>query len=363
MMTGYDNGGRSSSSSSKRRRRTSRVSAASSAVHSPDQTVDLSRLFLGPLIGFGGHGRVYRGKYNDQDVALKVIEFESLECSRNFQEVGLLSRLNHPNVLKFIGEFTQNSNRVHCIVTEYLSEGSLRSYLNKQHPNVLPVEKLVTFALDIARGMEYLHSQGIIHRDLKPDNILIEGGSLRMKIVDFGVSCEEGKDGCVIDDGKVGVVGSYRWMAPEMIQGKVYGRKVDVYSFGLLLSELVSGRVPFEGMSPVVAACGVINRNLRPDLPEECPPPMRALIESCWASNHKKRPEFSQIVKVLEGFQSSLARYGTLQFYSAYSLRLNEARISNISSRGPIPPGRAVTAARFELLFLNATSTNSCLPS
>ncbi|TYI81747.1 hypothetical protein E1A91_D05G175200v1 [Gossypium mustelinum] len=130
-----------------------------------------------------------------------------------------------------------------------------------------------------------------------------------MKIADFGIACEEAYCDLLADD-----PGTYRWMAPEMIKRKSYGRKVDVYSFGLMLWELVAGTIPYEDMNPIQAAFAVVNKNLRPAIPKDCPPAMRALIEQCWSLNPEKRPEFWQIVKVLEQFESSLNRDGTLDW-------------------------------------------------
>jgi len=130
----------------------------------------------------------------------------------------------------------------------------LRAYLHKLEHQTISLQKLLTFALDIARGMEYIHSQGVIHRDLKPENILI-GEGCRLKIADFGIACEEASCDLLADD-----PGTYRWMAPEMIKRKSYGRKVDVYSFGLILSEMLTGTIPYEDMNPIQAAFAVVNK-------------------------------------------------------------------------------------------------------
>lgn len=143
---------------------------------------------------------------------------------------------------------------VYCVVTEFLLEGSLRAYLHKLNHTAVPIEKLITFSLEIARGMEYIHSQGIIHRDLKPENVLISE-DFHLKIADFGIACEEAYRDVFTDD-----PGTYRWMAPEMIKRKSYGRKVDVYSFGLILWEMVTGTIPYDDMTPIQAAYAVVNK-------------------------------------------------------------------------------------------------------
>lgn len=149
---------------------------------------------------------------------------------------------------------------VFFIITEFLPGGSLRSFLHKQNHASLPLPELVLIALGVARGMEYIHSQGVVHRDLKPENILLDcsadPASMNVKIADFGISCEERLCEEVGEEDS----GTYRWMAPEMVRHRPYSRKVDVYSFGLLLWEMVSGQMPFEEMTPIQAAFAVVDK-------------------------------------------------------------------------------------------------------
>ena len=141
-----------------------------------------------------------------------------------------------------------------CIITEYLANGSLRSYLHKLEIKSLPLPQLVKFGLDIARGMEYIHSQKIVHRDLKPENVLIDK-DFNLKVADFGIACDE--ENCDILGAETG---TYRWMAPEVLSRKPHGGKSDVYSFGLVLWEMAAGAVPFEKMGPVQAAFAVMHK-------------------------------------------------------------------------------------------------------
>ncbi|WOG89843.1 hypothetical protein DCAR_0209082 [Daucus carota subsp. sativus] len=283
------------------------------SVESADEwMVDLSKLFIGLRFAHGAHSQLYHGCYKDESVAVKMIRVPDdiddgslgARLEKQFtREVTLLSRLHHQNVIKFKGACRKPP--VFCIITEYLSEGSLRAYLHKLE-EILPLRKVVSMALDIARGMAFIHSQGVIHRDLKPENILINQ-DFQLKIADFGIACRDTSCDPLADDS-----GTYRWMAPEMIKRKSYSRKVDVYSFGLILWEMVAGNIPYEDMTPIQAAFAVVNKNFRPAIPGDCPAAMKALIEQCWSLQPDRRPDFCQVVKVLEQFEASLASDGNL---------------------------------------------------
>lgn len=181
-----------------------------------------------------------------------------------------------------------------------MAGGSLRKYLHQQEPYSVPIELVLKLALDIARGMSYLHSQGILHRDLKSENILL-GEDMSVKVADFGISCLESQCG----SGK-GFTGTYRWMAPEMIKEKNHTRKVDVYSFGIVLWEILTSLVPFSEMTPEQAAIAVALKNARPPLPASCPLAMSHLISQCWATNPERRPQFDDIVAILESYKEAL---------------------------------------------------------
>ncbi|CAL0310207.1 unnamed protein product [Lupinus luteus] len=268
-------------------------------------SLDHSSLIIGQKFSHGAHSNIYEGKYNDEHVAIKIVtipndeekgSLASLLEAQFMKEVTFLPLLHHQNVVKFIAACKDNNG--YCVLTEYASGGSLRSYLNKLKSKPMPLKKILGFSLDIARGMEYIHSQGIVHRDLKPDNVLV-GEDYRLKIADFGIACDASKK---CDSWS----GTYRWMAPEMIKKKQYGRKVDVYSFGLMLWEMVTGILPYKGMTPVQVAFAVSDKNSRPEIPSNCPNVIGNLIQQCWDMKPEKRPEFWQIVQVLEKFDQSL---------------------------------------------------------
>lgn len=268
-------------------------------------SADMSQLLIGSKFASGRHSRIYRGIYKQRDVAIKMIsQPEEDEVLATFlekqftSEVAMLFRLQHPNIITFYGACKKRP--VFCIITEYLAGGSLRQYLHQQEPHSVPLNLVLKLALDIASGMQYLHSQGILHRDLKSENLLL-GEDMCIKVADFGISCLESQCGST-----KGFTGTYRWMAPEMIKEKTHTKKVDVYSFGIVLWELLTALTPFDNMTPEQAAYAVSQKNARPPLPSECPVAFSHLINRCWSSNPDKRPHFEEIVSILRSYAESL---------------------------------------------------------
>ncbi|KAG0461603.1 hypothetical protein HPP92_021568 [Vanilla planifolia] len=269
-------------------------------------TLDLRRLSMGEPFAQGAFGKLYRGSYNGEDVAIKLLEKPENDTERAqlmeqqfAQEVMMLANLRHPNVVRFIGACRKQM--VWCIVTEYAKGGSVRQFLMRRQNRSVPLKIAVRQALDVARGMAYVHGLGFIHRDLKSDNLLIFGDK-SIKIADFGVARIE-----IQTEGMTPETGTYRWMAPEMIQHRPYNQKVDVYSFGIVLWELVTGLLPFQNMTAVQAAFAVVNKGARPIVPAECPPALGEIMTRCWDANPDVRPPFADIVEMLDGIQSELS--------------------------------------------------------
>ncbi|KAG2286335.1 hypothetical protein Bca52824_045939 [Brassica carinata] len=262
-------------------------------------TINLRNLRMGPPFAQGAFGKLYKGSYNGVDVAIKILERpeNSLEKAQFMeqqfqQEVTMLANLKHPNIVRFIGACRKPT--VWCIVTEYAKGGSVRQFLTKRQNRAVPLKTAVKQALDVARGMAYVHAHNFIHRDLKSDNLLISADK-SIKIADFGVARIE-----VHTEGMTPETGTYRWMAPEMIQHRTYNQKVDVYSFGIVLWELITGQLPFQNMTAVQAAFAVVNRGVRPTIPNDCLPALTEIMTRCWDGNAQVRPSFIEVVNMLE---------------------------------------------------------------
>ncbi|MED6200866.1 hypothetical protein PIB30_089448 [Stylosanthes scabra] len=258
-----------------------------------DWEIDKRLLKIGDRIASGSCGDLYHGVYLGQDVAVKVMRSEQLNDALEdefAQEVTILKQVHHKNVVRFIGACTKSPNL--CIVTEYMPGGSLYDYLHKNH-NVLELSPLLKFAIDVCKGMEYLHRNNIIHRDLKTANLLMDTDNV-VKVADFGVARFLNQEGVMTAE-----TGTYRWMAPEVINHQPYDQKADVFSFSIVLWELVTAKVPYDTLTPLQAALGV-RQGLRPELPKHGHPKLLYLMQRCWEAEPSNRPSFEEISVELE---------------------------------------------------------------
>ncbi|KAL8215613.1 hypothetical protein R6Q57_022450 [Mikania cordata] len=258
-----------------------------------DMEIDLRLLKIGEKIGSGSCGDLHRGVYAGEDVAVKILRSETLNQALEEEfchEIAILREVQHRNVVRFIGACTKQPHL--CIITEYMSGGSLYEYLHKNH-HTLTLPQLVKFAIDVSRGMEYLHKNNIIHRDLKTANLLMDSHNV-VKVADFGVARFLNQEGVMTAE-----TGTYRWMAPEIINHQPYDQKADVFSFAIVLWELVTAKIPYDNMTPLQAALGV-RQGRRPDLPTNTHPKLLELMQICWGTDANSRPSFSEIKIELE---------------------------------------------------------------
>ncbi|KAK8308625.1 hypothetical protein V6Z11_D02G072600 [Gossypium hirsutum] len=245
-----------------------------------------------------------------KDVAVKV--FPNLEYSDDVihsfrQEVSLMKRLRHPNVLLFMGAVTSPQRL--CIVTEFLQRGSLFRLLQRNAAK-LERKRRVHMALDIAQGMNYLHhcNPTIVHRDLKSSNLLVDK-NWTVKVGDFGLSRLKHATFLTTKTGK----GTPHWMAPEVLRNEPSDEKSDIYSFGVILWELATGKIPWENLNSiqVIGAVGFMNQRL--EIPNYLDPLWASIIESCWLSDPQSRPTFLELMDKLRVLQ----RRCTIQFQEA----------------------------------------------
>lgn len=192
--------------------------------------IDMAELEFGDMIGKGASGSVFKGLWNNERVAIK-----RLVSMSPTSEAELLSQLSHRNIILFRGMVSSPTNP--CIVIEYADSGSVYDYLYKSK-RPMDGRAVLNWARQIATGMDYLHTgaqRQVIHRDLKSSNILVKGSTL--KISDFGLSKEMDKTA------QMSTVGTYAWMAPEVIKHEQCSEKVDIWSYAVVLWELITREV------------------------------------------------------------------------------------------------------------------------
>ncbi|CAA2952897.1 serinethreonine- kinase ctr1 [Olea europaea subsp. europaea] len=272
-------------------------------------------------LGSGTFGTVYHGKWRGTDVAIKRINDRCFAGKPSEQdrtredfwnEAIKLADLHHPNVVAFYGVVLDGPNGSIATVTEYMVNGSLRKALQKSERN-LDKRKRLLITMDVAFGMEYLHGKNIVHFDLKSDNLLV---NLRdphrpiCKVGDLGLSkvkCQTLISG--------GVRGTLPWMAPELLNGSssLVSEKVDVFSFGIVMWELLTGEEPYTDLHYGAIIGGIVSNTLRPPVPESCDPDWRRLMERCWSAEPSERPSFTEVADDLRAMAAKLPPKGQVQ--------------------------------------------------
>lgn len=243
-----------------------------------------------------------------KDVAVKILieqEFHEDQFKEFLREVAIMKGLRHPNIVLLMGAVTEPPKL--SIVTEYLSRGSLYKLLHIPDARVVVDERLrLNMAYDVAKGMNYLHQRRppIVHRDLKSPNLLVDG-TYTVKVCDFGLS--RSKPNTYISSKTA--AGTPEWMAPEVLREDPSNEKSDVFSFGVILWELVTLRKPWRNSTPsqVISAVGFKGKRL--EIPKNVNPMVAALIETCWAEEPEIRPSFPSIMETLQQLlMSSVSR-------------------------------------------------------
>ncbi|XP_053733938.1 mitogen-activated protein kinase kinase kinase 20 isoform X2 [Synchiropus splendidus] len=239
--------------------------------------------------GGGSFGSVYRARWTSQDREVAVKKLLKIES-----EAEILSVLSHRNIIQFYGAILESPN--YGIVTEYASGGSLYDYLSSDASEEMDMDHIMTWAVEIARGMHYLHSEApvkVIHRDLKSKNVVL-GGDRVLKICDFGASK------FLTHTTHMSLVGTFPWMAPEVIQSLPVSETCDTFSYGVVLWEMLTREIPFKGLEGLQVAWLVVEKNERLTIPRGCPVRFGELMSKCWRTEPKERPVFRQILSTLE---------------------------------------------------------------
>ncbi|XP_075162453.1 mitogen-activated protein kinase kinase kinase 13 wallenda isoform X2 [Haematobia irritans] len=261
-------------------------------------------------LGSGAQGAVFSGKLKNEIVAVKKVK-DAKET-----DIKHLRKLDHENIIKFKGVCTQSP--VYCIIMEFCPYGPLQNIL-KEEEIMLP-SRLVSWSKQIALGMQYLHSHKIIHRDLKSPNILISAEQL-VKISDFGTSREWNEIST-----KMSFAGTVAWMAPEVIRNEPCSEKVDIWSYGVVLWEMLTCEIPYKDVDSSAIIWGVGNNSLKLPIPSSCPEGFKLLVKLCWNTKPRNRPSFRQILSHLEIAGPELLRKTEKQYFETQRSWKEEVR-------------------------------------
>uniref|UniRef100_A0A663EQU9 RAF proto-oncogene serine/threonine-protein kinase n=2 Tax=Aquila chrysaetos chrysaetos TaxID=223781 RepID=A0A663EQU9_AQUCH len=272
--------------------------------------IEASEVMLSTRIGSGSFGTVYKGKWHG-DVAVKILKVvdptpEQFQAFRN--EVAVLRKTRHVNILLFMGYMTKDNL---AIVTQWCEGSSLYKHLHVQETK-FQMFQLIDIARQTAQGMDYLHAKNIIHRDMKSNNIFLHEG-LTVKIGDFGLATVKSRW-----SGSQQVeqpTGSILWMAPEVIRmqdSNPFSFQSDVYSYGIVLYELMTGELPYSHINNRDQIIFMVGRGYAsPDLSKlykNCPKAMKRLVADCLKKVREERPLFPQILSSIELLQHSLPK-------------------------------------------------------
>jgi serine/threonine protein kinase len=251
----------------------------------------------GTKLGTGASGSVFLGvqKSTGRKVAIKVlnqVEADEYQANALRREIAALSSLRNPFLVEFIGATT---TRPYWIVTEYMTGKSMWTRLRSE-PR-LNGSQLTAIAYEVAVAMAYLHSKNVIHRDLKTLNVLLDDDN-RPRLCDFGIARRLDERAPLTER-----MGTYNYMAPEVIEGAQYGLKADVFSYGLMLWEMATAELPYRDCENPWQIRSAILRNERPPRPDDASEQLWKLIDDCWQRNPRSRPAFLEILQRMTKWQ------------------------------------------------------------
>uniref|UniRef100_A0A182Q684 Mitogen-activated protein kinase kinase kinase 7 n=1 Tax=Anopheles farauti TaxID=69004 RepID=A0A182Q684_9DIPT len=253
--------------------------------------IDINEIEQIATVGKGSYGTVIKAKWRNKYVAVKYMEVISEHAFT--AEVSHLSRVAHPNIIELYGACTEKPHV--CLVMEYADGGSLHKVLHCSPRPVYTAAHAMSWARQCAEGVAYLHDmtpRPMIHRDLKPPNLLLVNNGTVLKICDFGTVTDKST---LMTNNQ----GSAAWMAPEVFEGSSYTEKCDVFSWGIILWEVIAREPPFKHIDTSYAIMWRVHQGSRPPLIEHCPKPIEQLMIRCWAKDPISRPPMKEVVSIM----------------------------------------------------------------
>mmetsp|Transcript_127973 Transcript_127973/g.368717 ORF Transcript_127973/g.368717 Transcript_127973/m.368717 type:complete len:287 (-) Transcript_127973:49-909(-) len=264
--------------------------------------IDRTQLVKLEKVGDGRTSDVFRGTYMGVEVAIKEMrEFAAMkpkDRTNLAREIDILRRVKHKHLLGFVG-IMENAGKIQ-VITDFCHGGDVFDLVHNSGLQLAWPQRMV-ISLDVANAMQYLHSYDppIIHRDLKSLNLLLVSPVVSQSDEPFVKVADLGQARMVESVINMTVnAGTYHWMAPEVFCEEHYDSKVDVYSFSMVLYELICQAIPFGNLKPQMVGVAVIQGE-RPDLsvvPDDCPPFLREMMTSSWSAAPEDRPDFQSIL-------------------------------------------------------------------
>lgn len=268
------------------------------------------RYKLGTMLGRGAFGTVYLGLDEETGhlFAVKKIQIDptqnnaSAQLDRLQNEIRLLSRIQHPNIVQYLGSTIDKTTHHLLIFLEYVAGGSLMSMMSKFGPFKEQVVR--QYCIQVMKGLELLHQRGIVHRDIKSANILVDSNG-NIKVSDFGAATSIAtvtmSQSHVVEVGESHLksfAGTPYWMAPEVIRQNSYGRKCDVWALGCTLIELTTGKPPWSHLNPVTALFQIANEEEKPPTPPaQLSAHCQDFVARCLTRDAEQRPTINELMQ------------------------------------------------------------------
>ena len=258
---------------------------------------------LHEVIGRGGFGLVHRATWHRQQVAVK-----NSISSTDETELQMLTKLQHPNIIRLLGYVKEPSATIKgdvdfMLVLEFGSSGSLRSYLDKSTSDCpISVDLLFRWMKQATLPIQFLKAKNVQHRDIKSPNYIITEG-LVLKLSDFGTAK------LVKGTRTTSYVGTRRWAAPEYIKDSQLSTRNDIYPLGLVFWEMMTREIPFHQYTDQMEyqlMLAICEKKERPTIPVFCPPELADLLTQCWEEDRTKRPTLEKILQVIETSHESM---------------------------------------------------------
>ncbi|KAK8871943.1 hypothetical protein M9Y10_007689 [Tritrichomonas musculus] len=297
-------------------------------MHDPNDSylINLNNYKICRKLKSGGFGTVYliQNKYNNKYFAAKVNRFQGSEkySLLNRREISILIQIQHPTIVEFVGYSNKDFNGLDqtTIIMKFMSKGSLSDLIEKEIRGLCPSDydntKRQIILIGIARGMMILHSKNVIHRDLKSANVLLDD-NYNPCITDFGLSKFFDPNHSM--EQSEFQIGTITYMAPEVLKGLNYNEKADVYSFGILMYEVLNStkayKIEIDRNITAIVLANKIKKGYRPKFTVNVNEALKSLVMSCWSMDINERPTFSEIFQKL-----SLLRNGNFVPFNSRKL-------------------------------------------